>query len=371
MALACSLHAVSEVGAVSATWSDELDLEPNAVRPDGNRWRNYPPGGEADGSLNALVRQTPQGTWRIDALDSSPKGSVPWNGNASNKGPLQNMSSMTFQFRFKLGSDPVLDPDNVWEPFTELDGIVPAFIQDNSFVIEQETRGTIKWFWRFGYEVRPDSSFPLEDTTRGVSMQFHGKTNGDNFFDYIVTPWDSLPLLNNQWYVGRVVADWRGPGNPASTISLYFGTDESSLQLIKREDADPSQQYTASLSNGTSTYEGDYNLEVIKSGLNGAVEFDYFRAYAGALSPQTPLDPAGSAAPGDFNGDGEVDGFDLLAWQRGASPTPLSAADYAAWQQGFGKPAGLVAQASIPEPSAATLVAASLAARLLRRRRSV
>ncbi|MCA9235194.1 MAG: hypothetical protein KDA44_06970, partial [Planctomycetales bacterium] len=40
--------------------------------------------------------------------------------------------------------------------------------------------------------------------------------------------------------------------------------------------------------------------------------------------------------PGDFDEDGDVDGGDFLAWQRGNSPTPLSADDLAAWQANFG-----------------------------------
>ena len=54
--------------------------------------------------------------------------------------------------------------------------------------------------------------------------------------------------------------------------------------------------------------------------------------------------------PGDFDGDGDVDGRDFLEWQRGNSPDPLSADDLATWQANFGAP--LVAAAtSVPEPA--------------------
>jgi hypothetical protein len=39
--------------------------------------------------------------------------------------------------------------------------------------------------------------------------------------------------------------------------------------------------------------------------------------------------------PGDFNGDGLVNGTDLLSWQRGQSPSPLSAADLESWRTNF------------------------------------
>ncbi|MBA3480729.1 MAG: hypothetical protein H0T51_02840 [Pirellulales bacterium] len=43
------------------------------------------------------------------------------------------------------------------------------------------------------------------------------------------------------------------------------------------------------------------------------------------------------ALPGDNDRDGDVDGNDLLAWQRGGSPNPLSAADLNAWKANFGQ----------------------------------
>jgi hypothetical protein len=80
---------------------------------------------------------------------------------------------------------------------------------------------------------------------------------------------------------------------------------------------------------------------------------------------------SGAAQPGDFNGNGVVDGADFLAWQRGQSPTPLSASDLAVWKSNYGAGSTTAAAAAVPEP--ATFGLASLAAALLvgtRRRRS-
>lgn len=50
------------------------------------------------------------------------------------------------------------------------------------------------------------------------------------------------------------------------------------------------------------------------------------------------------AARGNFDGDalpaGDVDGHDFLQWQRGNSPTPLSAADLATWKDNYGRSTG-------------------------------
>ena len=48
------------------------------------------------------------------------------------------------------------------------------------------------------------------------------------------------------------------------------------------------------------------------------------------------IENVNSANSGDFDGDGDVDGRDFLAWQRGASPTPQASDDLADWQATYG-----------------------------------
>ena len=73
--------------------------------------------------------------------------------------------------------------------------------------------------------------------------------------------------------------------------------------------------------------------------------------------------------PGDFNWDGTVDGLDLLKWQRGESPDPLSQADLLDWQNNFGTNSLATANAAVvPEPSA-LLIALSFAVSILGRHR--
>lgn len=65
----------------------------------------------------------------------------------------------------------------------------------------------------------------------------------------------------------------------------------------------------------------------------------------------------------DFNNDGNVDGRDFLAWQRGESPRPLSAEDLALWQEQYNGGNTLSAAnqvAAVPEPSSLALVLCSL-----------
>jgi CubicO group peptidase (beta-lactamase class C family) len=72
------------------------------------------------------------------------------------------------------------------------------------------------------------------------------------------------------------------------------------------------------------------------------------------------------AEPGDFNFDGVVDGRDFLAWQRGESPSPLSAGDLAVWQANYGEVIG--GALAVPEPWTILLAAACGFAATLRGR---
>ena len=74
-----------------------------------------------------------------------------------------------------------------------------------------------------------------------------------------------------------------------------------------------------------------------------------------ALQENVFFVPAG----GDFNRDGAVDGADFLAWQRGASPLPLSSADLDEWKAAMG--ATEHAASVIPEPTTLMLLTVAIA----------
>lgn len=74
-------------------------------------------------------------------------------------------------------------------------------------------------------------------------------------------------------------------------------------------------------------------------------------------------------ATGDFDGDGDVDGRDFLAWQRGQSPNPYSSTDLALWQQTYSDSQLAALGTSVPEPMSACLIlVAGFSAMITRRR---
>ena len=75
-----------------------------------------------------------------------------------------------------------------------------------------------------------------------------------------------------------------------------------------------------------------------------------------------------TATSADFDLDGDVDGSDLLMWQRGEVSNPPSAEDLADWEALFGTTSTLSATASIPEPSTLLLGALAAVGLLIRRR---
>lgn len=83
----------------------------------------------------------------------------------------------------------------------------------------------------------------------------------------------------------------------------------------------------------------------------------------------------------DFNGDGDVDGEDFLAWQRGFSTgatlsegdangdSTVNDADLAIWEQQYGTSSSLPVASAVPEPSTLLLVLSSALTCLGRSRR--
>jgi len=101
------------------------------------------------------------------------------------------------------------------------------------------------------------------------------------------------------------------------------------------------------------------NLEIEVADAGDVPDFDAYLEAEGFVISE--------GVPGDFDGDGDVDGRDFLSWQRGVSPTPFSPADLATWQGAYN--GGMLSAVSVPEPSSVLLLLSVAGCGLLGRRR--
>lgn len=160
--------------------------------------------------------------------------------------------------------------------------------------------GTVAWFENNG--AGSFSTWTTIASSDRISRVVPADVDGDGHIDLVA---DSYTNSAVYWYKNDGAADPAFTRNDIATIALRSSN-------IAVGDLD-----------------GDGDLDVVTAAYTGN-RIEWFESI-----------PANS---GDFDGDGNVDGRDFLAWQRGASPNPLTGNDLADWRATYGYKA--------PEPSA-------------------
>ena len=153
---------------------------------------------------------------------------------------------------------------------------------------------------------------------------------------------------------------------------------------------DVPHRITIDLDGGTQTWSGTItNLNTLVSEpvtqlIGGGTTFDFgagagvgdiqfFGSQPGSVGPRLFLDnisltSGSSGTPGDFDGDGGVDGADFLLWQRDTGIGNL-----ADWENNFGASAGVAASSSalavVPEPASLAIASLGMILALGTRRR--
>jgi len=162
------------------------------------------------------------------------------------------------------------------------------------------------------------------------------------------------------------------PEQGSSFFGADVGIDEDKV-IISAPTRGTAYLFDATSGNLLSIYS-DPNLPL--SGTFGEdIAIDGNKVLFGDAEDGQPFDVTGQAylfgtqvPKGDYDYDRDVDGADFLAWQRGESPDPLSAADLADWEAGFGSALPLVAAATtVPESSTSFLLLLGMLALLGRR----
>jgi hypothetical protein len=239
------------------------------------------------------------------------------------------------------------------------------FVRDLLFGLETETKVTVDWW------ARPLTSGAGADPsgTPAGNNQIIGERQGNTFigimddaevragavrFGIVVEPDNPNPYTNAQFrtidYASASAGStvWVPSGLSWSADNWYNFRMEMDYEAKKYDffvddvkvNAEPIRFYTETSAAATKFF--------VSRGTN----------QAGQIIDDISVDVTGEApapGPGDFDEDGDVDGHDLMFWQRGGSPDPLSVADLEAWQNNY--PGGGEFQAvSVPEPCAGLLV---------------
>ncbi len=156
--------------------------------------------------------------------------------------------------------------------------------------------------------------------------------------------------------------------NPTELIHIMFTRDASGNSFIyvdgiKRSELGVTQG--GDLSNWDASYVLSLANELVYTNVaerDFLGEYHLVSFYDRALSAAEVMQNFGagptlaSGLDGDFDGDGDVDGADFLAWQRGESPNGATTGDLALWQSGYGTSSSLASAATVPEPTSLLLL---------------
>jgi len=172
-----------------------------------------------------------------------------------------------------------------------------------------------------------------------------------------------------------------GPGVKSMGDVTYQTTNTLKVEIVGTRAGDQFGQLDHHLDGGTARLGGAIDLQFVGGYVPAAGDrFEIIKATGGLLGVfDDEVLPVVSGLelelvysrnsvilevflPGDFDFDGDVDGYDLIEWQRGNSADPLSSLDLMEWETGFGtNSANLTAQYSlVPEPTTAILLILAL-----------
>ena len=183
---------------------------------------------------------------------------------------------------------------------------------------------------RLTLEVDPDGNAALVNQTGSpIDLDLYKLSSPDGNLNTSFTGIEGNPQAGFPAGDGSGNGWEKAGGNSASVLGEAFLTGQSTLA-----------------SDGTRIQLGDM-FNTVDQG--EALEFIYRDlAVGGFISGFIDFVPAG--IPGDFNGDGSVDGLDFLFWQ-----VDPNVGDLADWEANYGSPL-VAATSAVPEPASAVLM---------------
>lgn len=250
---------------------------------------------------------------------------------------------------------------------------------DNDTVLGLSAYGELVSFdvseMTFGSTSAPNSSASWKIEKEGVFSGSPGNAQfTDIFYNEQIAP--NIIIGSAGFFVG-------------SSVTEIFVWDKSTFNQIAKIDLSASSQTgrEISLDSQGNLYVGGFGNEMVSviddfvgkatDGTladNSSVRWftnDFFASYSGLdVASSMPM-ADGPAIPGDFDGNGMVNGADLDEWkQRFGVEGGFDGSDFLVWQRNYGAGTASPATAAIPEPTTAalSLLAGSLLLGMVRRR---
>jgi hypothetical protein len=194
----------------------------------------------------------------------------------------------------------------------------------------------------FAYVTVPNPIFHLFETIELIPVEIVGTSTG-TFAD--VSPIDRFVAL-----------EWEQDfGGDFLSLDVSVGTSSTSLFSLMT-------QGQSGFNGNETPFTPDQLFDLFEAAMQNETLWDSTASGAVFLGSEQNILSLGSmnwsltnvtaALPGDFDIDGDVDGRDLLAWQRNTSVGALSD-----WQTYHGTGALVASNIAVPEPTASALVA--------------
>lgn len=211
-------------------------------------------------------------------------------------------------------------------------------------------------------EISPNGDLLIREQTGQGTSGLTTIQSSFNFFTNAPSTREPLPgLLPATWGSGTFDTNQNGYLDGDEMVNVRTELEGTTLRLFLN-----GLQYgpTYTLSHTSAVAGQDNGLGLHKNRMGSTGGF-FNQVVSNIVYDNLHIDYV-STVPGDFNGDGNVDGRDFLAWQRGSSPAPHSATDLATWQAAYN---GAISRnfVAVPEPHCVTLVSIGCLAAVQRR----
>lgn len=180
---------------------------------------------------------------------------------------------------------------------------------------------------------------------------------------------DTYYFLNGAFQLGDAIGVG-GPNNVVAQDNAPYSDENQALLSFDYFGSYVAQQFGSGFvgfkwdMTGTGT-NFHYGWVEIETTANAAPAGGYYsnatvKGFAYETTPNTPIvagDTGGvGTTPGDFDGDGDVDGRDFLAWQRGESSSAFSGSDLEDWRDNYEVGGLTAAMNAVPEPTSLALL---------------